>query len=71
MTKEYIRTARPTDFARIADAGAASLMDDPLMTYFGCTTPVSRTRVHCTARKKEREKALTQLYIVDHFIRNP
>lgn len=50
MTKDsYIRAARPRDFERICDAGAASMLEDPVMSYFGCTTPVSseRFRVSC------------------------
>ncbi|KAF8170775.1 hypothetical protein BJ912DRAFT_996530 [Pholiota molesta] len=42
MTKDsYIRAARPRDFERICDAGAASMLEDPVMSYFGCTTPAS------------------------------
>ncbi|KAF8970636.1 hypothetical protein BDZ97DRAFT_1948750 [Flammula alnicola] len=41
MKNAYIRAARPRDFERISDVGVLSLIDDPLLTYFGCTTSVS------------------------------
>jgi len=41
MKKEFIRTAAPSDFARIVEVGVSSLNGDPVATYFGCTTPAS------------------------------